>query len=73
MDIVNSFFANNGYSIVFPERISLYELVNLLHNCDSIAYVSGTLQHNMLFAPNCINTIAVERRIMLSLNQTDIT
>lgn len=72
LEIVYSFFRNNGYTILFPEKISLVEMIWYLHNCESVAYLSGTLQHNMLFAPKNRKVIAVERRSMLSVAQTDI-
>lgn len=72
IEAVDSFFVNNGYHIVYAEQISLVELVYYLHSCDSVAYLSGTLQHNMLFAPEGRGAVALERRLMLSLYQTDI-
>lgn len=72
IELINSFFSNNGYLIVYPENTSLAELIYYLNNCEIAAYISGTLQHNMLFAPQGVKTIAIERRIMISMYQTDI-
>lgn len=72
IEVIDSFFRNNGYDIIWPEKISLTEMIYYLHHCDSIAYISGTLQHNMLFAPSGCKTIAIERRLILPRYQTDI-
>ena len=68
----NLFFQKNGYAIIFAEEIDLYELVHILHSAKKIAYMSGTLNHNLLFGPDGIEVIALERRIMVSIFQLDV-
>lgn len=41
--------ADNGYTIIAPERLSIRELVELTARAKSVASVSGTLAHNFLF------------------------
>ena len=72
IEILDSFFRNNGYEIVSPEKIGLKELVHMLSKAERVAYLSGTLQHNMLFAPDGIRALCIERKPMLVGYQTDI-
>lgn len=72
IELIDSFFENNGYMIFDPAEATLTELIILLNKCERIAYVSGTLQHNMLFAPNGIKTVAIESRTYVSPVQIDI-
>lgn len=72
IELVDSFFKNNGYMIFDPAKVSLSELIVMLNNCKEVAYISGTLQHNMLFAPDGITAIAIESRAYVSPIQIDI-
>ncbi len=72
IEMLNSFFENNGYFIFDPAEITLAELIVLLNQSEEIAYISGTLQHNMLFAPNGKHVLAIESRTYISPIQIDI-
>ena len=72
IEIIDSFFENNGYTIICPEKMRLRDFIVLLYNAEEVAYVSGTLQHNMLFAPEGKKAICLERKPMLVRYQTDI-
>lgn len=51
---VDRFFADNGFEILYPELLSPVETIGYLRNAETVAAVSGTLPHNMLFArPGC--------------------
>ena len=50
LDMLDSFFRNNGYAIVYPETVSLTALINCLNSAELVAAESGTLPHNLLFA-----------------------
>lgn len=69
---LENFFKANGYWIVYPEDITLQELILQLHHCESVVCFSGTLQHNMLFAVSGIEVTVLERRMVVSKYQTDI-
>lgn len=72
IELLNNFFENNGYMVVDPAEISLIDLIVFLNGCETVAYISGTLQHNMLFAPNGMHTVAIESRTYISPIQIDI-
>lgn len=52
LDSMDSFFSQNNYRIVYPEELSLKELIHSLHHADVVATMSGSVQHNILFAPD---------------------
>lgn len=72
IELIENLFQNNGFDIINPVEIPLIELIQWLHTCDTVAYISGTLQHNLLFAPLGLKAIAIERRAWISPVQIDI-
>ena len=71
-DCMENFFANNGYKIIYPEKISLSELVYILSNVEKIATVCGTLQHNILFAHDNQDVAILERNVLVNDIQLDV-
>ena len=71
MEAVDSFFRNNGYKIISPEKISLSELIFLIRNASDCASVSGSLPHNMLFANDMQKLTIVEREVLNNDFQVD--
>ena len=71
-DMLDSYFARNGYQIVHPQDISLSELIRLLKHCSECASISGTLPHNMLFAADRSNLTIVERNVLNNEIQVDV-
>lgn len=72
IELINNLFENNGFELIDPVEISLTELIFKFHECRTIAYVSGTLQHNLMFASANVRAIAIERRAVVSPMQIDI-
>ncbi len=70
--MVDSFFLNNNYKIISPEKISLSELIFLIRNAKECAAVSGTLPHNMLFGNDNQKLTIIERNILNNEIQSDI-
>jgi len=70
--MLDNYFLNNGYRVVYPEELSLSELILLLRNCKECASISGTLPHNLLFAPDGLKLTIVERNVMNNEIQLDI-
>ena len=48
-DAFDNFFEKNGYTVLYPETLSLSKMIFYIRNADTIASVSGSLPHNMLF------------------------
>lgn len=71
-DMLDSFFLKNGYKVIYPEEISLSEMILLLNHCKECASVSGTLPHNMLFCPDYSKITIVERNVLNNEIQSDI-
>ena len=61
MDMLDEFFQKNGYQVVFPEQKSLSELICIIRNADTVATLSGSIQHNMLFAMDKAKQIVLEK------------
>lgn len=59
MEVVERFFISNGFAPLYPEKLSLKELIVYLSKAKEVAAISGTLTHNMLFAPSgsCLTVI----------------
>lgn len=62
MDMLDSYFGNNGFKIVSPEKISLSQMIYLIRNAEVCANASGTLQHNMLFAKDDQTLLLIEKQ-----------
>ena len=60
-EAVDKFFERNGYTILYPERIPLSQLISYIRNAESVASVSGTLPQNMLFGKQGQQLIILER------------
>ncbi len=72
IDMLDNFFEKNGYKIIFPELLSLSELICYLQNANECACASGTLPHNILFAKDDIHLTVVERQPVLNIAQCSI-
>lgn len=42
-------FHKMGYSVVYPERLTLEEQISLYHSCDEMAVTEGSISHNAVF------------------------
>ena len=61
MDMLDEFFQKNGYQVVFPEQEALSDLIQIIRNADTVATLSGSIQHNMLFASDSAKQIVLEK------------
>lgn len=48
---LDRFFADAGFEIVSPEKLSLTALIRMMAEASEIASISGSTAHNFLFAP----------------------
>lgn len=72
IEMLDSLFWNNGYQILYPEHLSLEEMIFMLNNCSDFACIQGTIQHNLLFVRKKINLVVVERFATVHSVQNDI-
>lgn len=49
-DWLDGFFEENGFKVIYPEKIPLEQTIGLIRNAEIVAAMSGTLPHNMVFA-----------------------
>lgn len=71
-DMLDDFFARNGYTILYPEKVPLSQMIFYIRNCKVVASLSGTLPHNMLFGRNGQKVEIIERCTINDDNQVDI-
>lgn len=70
-DMLDNYFKKNGFKIIYPEKLTLENLIYILNNAKTVATVSGTLQHNLIFANQNLNVITIERWPINNRIQTD--
>ena len=73
MDMLDEFFGKNGYKVVFPEQESLSDLITMVRNADTVATLSGSIQHNLLFAEDGLKQIVLEKTVVTVDFVRDIT
>lgn len=71
-DMLDDFFSKNGYTILYPEKVPLGQMIFYIRNAKVVASLSGTLPHNMLFARNGQKVEIVERCVINIDNQVDV-
>lgn len=56
-------FKQNGYKIVYPEKLSFLEQIKILKSAKEIVCVSGTLPHTLVFAQEKTKVIVINKSI----------
>lgn len=69
---LDDFFEKNGYTVLFPEKVPLSQMIFYIRNAEVVASLSGTLPHNMLFGNSGQKVEIVERLVISDDNQTDV-
>lgn len=72
LEMLDNFFANNGYQIISPENMPLDEFICRLRGADICAAESGTVAHNFIFCSKKQSTIVIERQALVNDVQTSI-
>lgn len=54
-------WADNGFEVIAPEKVSLKELVMILNGAETIVSVSGSTAHNLMFASSRSSVVIMER------------
>ena len=71
-DTLDNFFEKNGYTILFPEKLSLSRMIHYVRNAEVVATLSGSASHNTLFAASGQKVEIVERQIISDDDQSGI-
>ena len=71
-DALDNFFAKNGYTILYPEKVPLSRMIHYIRSCQVVATLSGSLPHNMLFSRSGQKVEIIERLVISDDNQTDV-
>ncbi len=58
--LIDDIFRQNGFQIIYPEEVSLIELITLMNRAPAVASYSGSTAHNLLFCHKT-NFISIER------------
>lgn len=80
-EIICRLLKDNGFSIISPEKCTLYDQIRFIRNAKIVAGIAGTIPHNMLFAKEkqkvwifnktyIINTMQMDVNYMRQLNVT---
>lgn len=59
--VIESVFADAGFSIIYPEGMSAVETVSILSGCQEFVASSGTNIHNSVFLPDGAKIICINR------------
>lgn len=62
-------FRDIGYKVFYPEQLSLLEQIFIIHNAKSIASLSGTISHQILFAKDGVELIYLSKSSILQYYQ----
>lgn len=64
MESLDSYFSNNGFATLAPEKLSLDQMIFCIRNAREVASISGSTPHNMLFASTGQKVTILERLVM---------
>ena len=73
MDAMLSFFARNGYTILYPETTSLERLIYSIRHAGTVALLSGSPICNLLFSPPGQSVQIIERSVLVDSIPVAIT
>ena len=58
---IENLFAANGYKIIYPEELSFIEQLSIIKGAKTVACISGSLLHQMLFAQDGTELIVIQQ------------
>lgn len=67
-DVFEKLFKANGYKIIYPERLSLQEQINLFSGAETVATTNGTLAHNVVLMNDRQRLIILNRAVDHHIN-----
>ena len=66
LELLDDYFEKNGFTIIYPEEISLVQMVRIMQNAKVCASESGSITFNTMFANDDLNVIVIERIPLLA-------
>lgn len=72
LDMLDHYFSKNCFKILFPEELSLHEMIWYLQDAETCAAESGTLPHNFLFCQDGKDCVIVERQTTVNEIQANV-
>ena len=66
LEILDDYFEKNGFAIIYPEEISLVQMVRIMQNAKVCASESGSITFNTMFANDDLNVIVIEHIPLLA-------
>jgi len=72
LDMLDNYYSKNGYTVLYPEKISLRKLIWYMNSADVCAAESGTLPHNFLFCKDNKKVEIIERQTTVNEIQANI-
>ncbi|MEE0943466.1 glycosyltransferase 61 family protein [Methanobrevibacter sp.] len=61
LELLDDYFKNNGFTIIYPEELSLVQMVRIMQSAKVCASESGSITFNTLFANDDLDVIVIER------------
>ena len=55
------YFQSKGYVVIQPEKFSVEEQLNIFANCETLASLSGSCSHNMIFMKDNLDVLLIPR------------
>ena len=71
-NFLEQYFKANGFTILYPEDLTLEQMICYIRNAEICASPSGTLPHNYLFSQDNKRVIIVERTSLINEMQIDV-
>lgn len=59
---IDKFFEKNGYTIFYPERLSLVDTIGIIQNAKCFCGLASSLAHNQLFGHSNQTMISIEKQ-----------
>lgn len=72
LEMLDEFFAKNGFTIVYPEKEDLGKIIYYINQASVVATMDGSLHHNILFAKDKTKLIILDRRVIADTNEIEI-
>lgn len=69
---IENVFKKIGYSIIYPEKLTFFEQLYILQNCDSFASTEGSTSHNALFLREGAECIILRKADYINMYQLPI-